>query len=420
MCRIAMISMHTCPLATLGGKETGGMNVYVRELSRELGRQGKQVDVFTRAQDPTIAPVRDLAPGVRVIHIAAGPVAPADKNDLVGHVDEFITGIEAFRRAEEIEYDVVHAHYWLSGLAGRQLANRWRVPLVAMFHTLGKLKNQVAKSEAERDTDGRIAIETTVMQEADQLIAATPTERAQMAWLYGAPKERVTVIPCGVDGRLFHPRDQAAAQARLDLPAGRLLLFVGRIERLKGIDTLLEAAAQLVATGGHDDLRVLIVGGDIESNRANNPELHRLQALSQELGLADRVDFLGSQSQAELPHYYAAADVTIMPSHYESFGMVALESMACGTPVIASRVGGLAALVKDGETGYLVPAESPDALADRIRTLLADEELRRRLGAQAACYAQQYRWPHIAARITTVYNTLLSHFARETCECPAM
>lgn len=419
MCRIAMLSVHTCPLATLGGKETGGMNVYVRELSRELGRQGKHIDIFTRAQDPTIAPVRNLAPNVRVIHIPTGPVAPMDKNALVEYLDEFVANVEAFRRAEEITYDLVHAHYWLSGVAGRQLADRWGVPLLAMFHTLGKLKNQVAKTAGDRDTDRRIALEGDVMQWADTIIAATPLERAQMTWLYGAPRDRITVIPCGVDGRLFYPRNQHDAHARLELPCGRLLLFVGRIERLKGIDTLLEAAAQLVAEGGHDDLRVLIVGGDIESNCADNPELRRVQVLTKTLGIQDRVDFLGSQPQAELPYYYAAADLTIMPSHYESFGMVALESMACGTPVIASRVGGLASLVRDGETGYLVPAEDPAELAARIRTLLADDALRLRLGAQAADYAHQYRWPRITAQVIDLYDTLIYHVAQRACACPA-
>ncbi len=418
MCRIAMLSVHTCPLATLGGKETGGMNVYVRELSRELGRQGKQVDIFTRAQDPTIAPVRNLAPNVRVIHVPTGPVAALDKNALVGYLDQFVANVEAFRQAEEITYQLVHAHYWLSGVAGRQLADLWGVPLVAMFHTLGKLKNQVVKAEADRDTDQRIALEGDVMQEADRLVAATPLERAQMTWLYGAPRDRITVIPCGVDGRLFYPRNQHDAHARQDLPCGRLLLFVGRIERLKGIDTLLEAAAQLVDEGGHDDLRVLIVGGDIESNRADNPELRRVQALTKTLGIQDRVDFLGSQPQAELPYFYSAADLTIMPSHYESFGMVALESMACGTPVIASRVGGLASLVRDGETGYLVPAENPTELAARIRTLLADDTLRLRLGVQAAEYAHQYRWPRIAAQVIDLYDTMIRHAQRE-CACPA-
>ena len=420
MCRIAMLSVHTCPLATLGGKETGGMNVYVRELSRELGRQGKQIDIFTRAQDPTIAPVRHLAPNVRVIHLPAGPVAPVDKNTIVDHLDEFVANLEAFRRAEEIRYDLIHAHYWLSGVAGERLAEMWGVPQVVMFHTLGELKNQVAKSPGDRDTAQRIALEGAVMRGADEIIAATPTERAQMAWLYGARKERITVIPCGVDGGLFYPRNQHEAHRRLDLPCGRLLLFVGRIERLKGVDTLLEAVAQLVAEGGQDDLQVLIVGGDIESNQAQNPELQRLQALTAELGLTARVEFLGSQSQTELPHFYAAADVTVMPSHYESFGMVALESMACGTPVIASRVGGLASLVRDGETGFLVPAESPADLADRLRTLLADDELRLRLGRQAAVYARQYRWARIADRITEVYHSLIRSVAQRECACPAM
>jgi D-inositol-3-phosphate glycosyltransferase len=357
---------------------------------------------------------------VRVIHLPAGPVAPVDKNTLVDHLDEFIANLEAFRRAEEIRYELIHAHYWLSGVAGARLAQMWGVPQVVMFHTLGELKNQVAKSNGDRDTAQRIALEGEVMHEADQIIAATPTERAQMTWLYGAPKDRITVIPCGVDGGLFYPRNQHEAHRRLDLPCGRLLLFVGRIERLKGIDTLLEAVAQLVAEGGHDDLRVLIVGGDLESNQAQNSELQRLQALTAELGLTERVEFLGSQSQTELPYFYAAADLTVMPSHYESFGMVALESMACGTPVIASRVGGLASLVRDGETGYLVPAESPADLADRIRTLLADDDLRLRLGRQAAVYARQYRWSRIAARISEVYDVLLHAEARRNSASPAM
>ena len=420
MCRIAMLSVHTCPLATLGGKETGGMNVYVRELSRALGRRGKEVDIFTRATDPATAPIRNLAPNVRVIHLPAGPVAPVDKYALGSHLDEFVANLEAFRRAEGREYDLVHAHYWLSGAAGVQLARLWNVPLEAMFHTLGELKNQVAKTPADRDGEERIRIEREVMRAADQIIAATPTERAQMSWLYGAPRDRITVIPCGVDDRLFHPHDRHEAQRRLHLPDGRLLLFVGRIERLKGIDTLLEATARLVAAGAHDDLQVLIVGGDLESNRSHNPELRRLHALTRGLGLQDRVRFVGSQSQAELPYYYSAAEALIMPSHYESFGMAALEAMACGTPVIASRVGGLATLVRDGETGFLVPAEEPRELAARVATLLDDGALRDRLGRQAAAYAHQFRWERIADRISAVYHQQIRAVANRDCACPAM
>ncbi|HEX6608275.1 MAG TPA: glycosyltransferase [Chloroflexia bacterium] len=411
-----MLSVHTCPLATLGGKETGGMNVYVRELARELGRRGKQVDIFTRAVDPHIAPVRQLGPNARVIHIPAGPVAPYDKNAIYCHLPEFVQRVEAFRVQEGIQYDLVHAHYWLSGVAGHDLATRWGVPMIQMFHTLGHMKNEVAKHERDREVGLRIAMETRLVAQADRIVSPTSTERAQLAWYYGADPERVTVIPCGVDTRLFRPRDQHAARQRLNLPGGRLLLFVGRIERLKGIDTLLEAASLLAARPGYDDLRVLIVGGDLESN-GDNPELRRVQRLAEELCINDRVDFLGSQPQTELPHFYAAADLTIMPSHYESFGMVALESMACGTPVVASRVGGLARLVKDGETGILVPEEEPTALAMQIHATLQHDCEREAMGAQAAAYARDFAWGRIADRICDLYDEQIHSHANRECPC---
>jgi D-inositol-3-phosphate glycosyltransferase len=416
MCRIAMLSVHTCPLATLGGKETGGMNVYVRELTRELGRRGKQVDVFTRAVDPTIAPVRHMGPNARVIHVPAGPVAPYDKNGIYRHLDEFVAGVEAFRREEGIHYDLVHAHYWLSGVAGETLARRWGVPFAQMFHTLGQMKNEVAKAPRDREVALRIEEETRLVDLADRIIAPTSTERAQLAWYYGADPEKISVIPCGVDTRLFRPRDQAAARQRLSLPEGRLLLFVGRIERLKGIDTLLEATSLLLARAGYEDLRVLIVGGDLEST-ADNPEQQRVRQLARDLGVAGRVDFLGAQSQAELAYFYAAADLTIMPSHYESFGMVALESMACGTPVVASRVGGLALLVKDGETGILVPEEAPATLAMQTHAILQDDAERRAMGARAAAYAKDFAWGRIADRIVDLYDDLIHDAGRHGCPC---
>jgi D-inositol-3-phosphate glycosyltransferase len=416
MCRIAMLSVHTCPLATLGGKETGGMNVYVRELTRELGRRGKQVDVFTRAVDSTIAPVRHMGPNARVIHVPAGPVGPYDKNGIYRHLDEFVAGVEAFRREEGIHYDLVHAHYWLSGVAGETLARRWGVPLAQMFHTLGQMKNEVAKAPRDREVALRIEEETRLVDVADRIIAPTSTERAQLAWYYGADPEKISVIPCGVDTRLFRPRDQAAARQRLSLPEGRLLLFVGRIERLKGIDTLLEATSLLLARPGYEDLRVLIVGGDLEST-ADNPEQQRVRQLACDLGVAGRVDFLGAQSQAELAYFYAAADLTIMPSHYESFGMVALESMACGTPVVASRVGGLALLVKDGETGILVPEEAPTTLAMQTHAILQDDAERRAMGGRAAAYAKDFAWGRIADRIVDLYDDLIHDAGRHGCPC---
>ncbi len=416
MCRIAMLSVHTCPLATLGGKETGGMNVYVRELSRELGRRGKKVDVFTRSIDPSIAPVRELGPNARVIHLPAGPVGPYDKNKIYDHLPEFVAGVEAFRRAEGLHYDLVHGHYWLSGLAGHPLAQQWDVPLVQMFHTLGHMKNEVAKTAGDREVGLRIEKETELVRLADRIVSPTATERTQLAWYYGADPAHISVIPCGVDTRLFRPRDQHEARQRLGLPCGRLLLFVGRIERLKGIDTLLEAAALLLARPGYADLRVLIVGGDLESN-GDNPELLRVQALAADLGIRDHVDFLGSQPQTELPYFYSAADLTIMPSHYESFGMVALESMACGTPVVASRVGGLARLVRDGETGILVPEEAPTALAMQTHAILSDDMERGAMARRAAEYADEYAWGRIADRVIKLYDREMGRVAERECPC---
>ena len=409
MSRIAIISMHTCPLACpegmLGGRETGGLNVYVRELSRELARRGMSVDVFTRFQDTDTPQVEALGYGARVIHLPAGPLAPYNKNKLVNHVGQFVEGIEEFARREGIRYDLVHGHYWVSGLVAHRLQEVWGVPMVQMFHTLGQLKNSVAKSAADKEVDARIEIESKVIAWADRVIAATPLERSQMVWCYGAELDKVTVIPAGVDTSLFYPRDRAQVRAQLGLPDldTPILLFVGRIERLKGIDTLLESVAVVSRTCSGRNLKVLIVGGGGQTE-AENAELRRVVQLHRDLNLEEQVEFVGSKPQEMLPLYYAAADITVMPSHYESFGLVAVEAMASGTPVIASNVGGLSFTVKDGETGYLVPEENHFALAEQVHTLLKNPELRLRMGEEAAIHAQQYSWSNIADQIIAVYN----------------
>jgi len=407
-----MLSFHTCPLATLGGKDTGGMNVYVRDLSRELGRRGVQLDVFTRSQDEHQPHVKeDLGFGNRVIHVPAGPEVPLPKEILYEHVPEFVGGIREFTRANNLHYDLVHAHYWLSGVAARSLRQAWGAPFVQMFHTLGHMKNRIAQSADERESELRVRVETELMAQADQLIAATPAETAQMQWLYGADASRVVVIPPGVDTQLFHPSSMPGAKAHLGLDVDRiLLLFVGRIEPLKGLETLLRALALLKQRGvcQCEQLALSIIGGEPEDAVTQNAELERIKALRQELGLNGMVTFLGKQSQDDLPDYYAAADVVIMPSHYESFGMVALEAMACGTPVIASEVGGLAFLVRDGETGYTVPDRDPELLADRICRLITDPLLRARMSERAAEYARNYSWHIIAEKILTLYGGLLA------------
>ncbi|HET9495072.1 MAG TPA: glycosyltransferase [Chloroflexia bacterium] len=414
--------MHTCPLACpealLGGRETGGMNVYVRELSRELARRGKSVDVFTRFQDAATDQIEQIDADARVIHLPAGPLAPYDKNKLVNHVDEFACAIEAFAAKERIRYDLVHSHYWVSGLVGRQLQQTWDVPMVHMFHTLGEMKNRVAKSEGEREVSARIAGERQVMEWSDKLVAATPLDKAQMVWYYGADPSKISVIPAGVDTELFHPRDRARVRRQLGLPDldTPILLFVGRIERLKGIDTLLESVAVVSRFCAGRNLKVLIVGGG-DQTEDENAELRRVVQLHRDLNLEEQVEFVGSKPQEMLPLYYSAADITIMPSHYESFGLVAVESMASGTPVIASNVGGLSYTVKNGETGFLVPEENHFALAEQVHTLLKNPDLRESMGEAAARHAQQYAWSNIAAQMADLYDEEIAARSGAACRC---
>lgn len=407
--RIAMLSIHTCPLATLGGKETGGMNVYVRDLSRELVRRGIAVDVFTRSQNPQVAKVSHrLGPLGRVVHLVAGPEAPYDKYRLFDHLPAFVEGVIAFAEAERVRYDLLHSHYWLSGWVARALRERWGIPIVQMFHTLGHLKNRIARRPEEREPPLRIAVETEIVQFADRLVAATPVEKDQLIEFYGADPDRIAVIPPGVDLNRFHPIEPTLAKQTIGIPVEhRMVLFVGRIEPLKGIDTLMRAMALLVRR--HPDwLRdtcVSIIGGDPSpEGQRENAEMARLQRLREELGIGDLVTFLGAKDQDTLQYYYSAAEVVVVPSHYESFGMVALEAMACGTPVIASDVGGLAYLVRDGATGFRVPDRDPEALAAAILRLMEDPLLRQRMGYRAQCWAEGYAWPIIADQLLALFE----------------
>ncbi len=408
-----MISTHTCPLATLGGKETGGMNVYVRDLSRELGRRGVIVDVFTRQQNPDLPQIsRRLGDNCRVVHLPAGPLKPYDKHRVFQHLPQFTAEIRAFVEKEALTYHLLHGHYWLSGRTALDLREQWGTPVIQMFHTLGHMKNSVAQREADRETDLRIQIETEIMAQADRLVAATPLERAQMAWLYGADPARIRVVPAGVDLDLFRPMPVAESRTRLGLPQEhQMVLFVGRIEPLKGIDTLLRAMALLVRDFPEmqKQLCVAVIGGNpADHSIVVNKEMERLKQLRTDLGIGDLVLFLGAQDQDTLNIYYSAAEVVVMPSHYESFGMVALEAMACGTPVIASKVGGLTFTVQNGVTGFHVPERDPQALAAKISLILRHAALRERLGRQAERWAQRYSWSAVADQIMNLYGEVLS------------
>lgn len=389
--RIAMLSVHGRPLGRPGTRETGGMQMYVRALSRELGRRGLAVDVFTRRTDPSLPEIVPFGPHARVIHLDAGEPASLDKNLVVEALPELVCNLQRFRRAAGVEYDVVHSHYWLSGWVGNRLAPRWGVPHITMFHTLGRLKNSALADQEE--TEARIDVEEHVVAGADRIIASSEHERQALVDLYDARRQQVAVINGGVDLHLFRPRDRAEARTALGLD-GEVALFVGRMDRVKGLDILLRAVALLKH---RPRLKLVVAGGS-----GPEAEYRRCTALAKALGLD--VLFRGAVPQEELPLYYNAADVLVVPSHYESFGLVAVEALACGTPVIGSKVGGLPTVIRDGENGMLVESRQPEAFAERIERMLDDRALCATLAANARRSVFQYSWEAVADRVATLYH----------------
>jgi D-inositol-3-phosphate glycosyltransferase len=398
--RIAVLTMHTSPLDRPGGTKAGGLNVYVMELSRELAASGCEVDIYSRLTSEGTPTITEIEPGLRAVHLPAGPLAPLPPGDLEAYVEEFAAAVAGFAAREGLSYDVMHSHYWLAGLAGNALKRAWHVPHVTMFHTLGEVKNRASLSESE--SPERIEAETAVVEQADRVIVATEHEKSSLVHLYGADPEKISVIPLGVDIDRFRPLDKEEARRQLGFEDARIVLFVGRLEPLKGVDILLNAAAMLESDV---ECSVLIVGGD-ESSLS---QLAELQGLASDLGIGHRVAFVGAVDHDKLPLFYNAADVCVVPSHYESFGLVAVEAMACGVPVVASRVGGLTGTVKDGETGYLVPWLCPEPFAERIEMLLENEPLRRNLGEAAREAVSRYRWDNVASRLLDVYEALIEN-----------
>lgn len=394
------------------------MNVYVRDLTKALGRRGVGVDVFTRSQNEHIPHVlHDLGYGNRVVHIPSGPEYPIPKPQLTDTIPEFIERVREFAGSKKINYDLIHSHYWLSGLAALELRREWDIPIIHMFHTLAEMKNRVARFPEETASDLRLEAERRLLDEADRVIAPTQAELAQLQWLYRADANRIVVVPPGVDTARFYPisKDEAIEFIGSDDKSCRLL-YVGRIEPLKGIDTLLEAMAIMKGEGflAKHPLCLAVIGGDPgASEEEMTREMERLKQLRSTLGIGDMTMFLGKQDQDTLQYYYSAADVVVVPSHYESFGMVALEAMASGTPVVASETGGLAYLVKDGETGYHVPAGNPQALAQRLVQILENDDLRAQLGVQAAEYAKEFSWTIIVDQILEMYAGVLAENQKE-------
>ncbi len=403
--RVAMLSVHTSPLAQPGAGDGGGMNVYVRSLASNLARAGVPCDVLTRAEHAEQPPVVEVEPGFRVVHLAAGAVAPVPKGELPELVEPFVDAALAFFASEGEPYDVLHANYWISGAVGHRLKHDLDLPLVATFHTLDRVKAEAGVGD---DPETRARVEGEIVNCADLMVAATDEERDQLVTLYGAEPDRVEVVPPGVDHHVFAPGDRAEARRALRLdPGARVLLYVGRIQPLKGADLAVRCLAEL-----DPDVTLLVVGGP--SGTEGEAEVLGLRRLVSDLGLESRVRFVPPQTHERLAVYYQAADVCLVPSRTESFGLVALEAAACGTPVVAADVGGLGSVVADGDTGFLVDGRAALDYAVPVDMLLSDDELAREMSAAALARSSRYMWSIAAARLRRLYGDLA---ARAPLQC---
>ena len=397
--RIAVISMHTSPTASLGQNGNGGLNVYVREVCTAFSDRGIATDIFTRKQSPDDPMVESLAPLSRVIYLPAG--RDLDKYALYNEVPAFAAAVNAHAISEQLQYDLLYSHYWLSGevacLLRPQLATGW----AHIAHTLGLVKNRTLANGARPEPGLRIRVEGEIAQQADLLIASTADEGDDLINAYHADPERVFVVPPGVDLATFQPIDRSEARRKIGYEGGRLLLFVGRLERLKGVEIAIRALA-LLRDRDHDDLRLIVLGEDVRDG--DESEKERLKAVASTVGVRDRVDFLGSVAHHELPYFYAAADVCVMPSYSESFGLVALEAQACGCPVVASGVSGLRSVVRDEVSGYLIDGHEPAVYAERIGRLLASTELAQQMGRRGRLLAQRFSWTRTADRLQGLFE----------------
>jgi D-inositol-3-phosphate glycosyltransferase len=405
--RVALISVHTCPLDQPGTGDSGGMNVYIRQAARRLAEMGVEVDIFSRWAGASKR-VRSMYPGVRVIHLEAGPRHPIPKEALPDHLCEFVSALVRFDAGEAERlgvdtpiYDAVHSHYWLSGSIGRHVAERWQVPLIHSFHTLGRVKNLTLADGDRPEPTSRIAAEERVVATADRILAPTQQEAAELVSLYHADPARVRVVAPGVDTDVFKPGDRLAAKQALGLQGRTVVLFVGRLQPLKAPDTAVRAVARLAEIHPELDPVLVVLGGP--SGRSG-VEPARLEKLAANLGAGDRLVMHEPVPHGSLPRYYRAADAVLITSRTESFGLVALEAAACGTPVVATDVGGLRTTVRDGVSGVLVPSTDPDAYANALSSILLEPDRARALGDGAAHFAKRYDWRVAAAGLLAVYE----------------
>jgi D-inositol-3-phosphate glycosyltransferase len=383
------------------------MNVYIRAVAERLADHDIEVDVFTRCRGQNPPETIEIASGVRVVSVKAGPCAPVPKAVLPRYLPEFLGGVLRRAREDGRGYDIFHSHYWLSGWVGSSAKEFLDVPLVASFHTLGKVKNYSLARGERPEPSARLLGEERVIADADRILAPTPAEAAQLVGLYRADPEHIRIVPPGVDHTIFFPRSRDVARERLHLSGLRLALYVGRLQAHKGPDVAVRTLAEAVARDPETarDLMLAIVGGP--SGTGQGADVTRLMELAGALGVSDRVMLYPPLPQARLADVYAAADVVLVPSRSESFGLVALEAQACGTPVVAAAVGGLRFVVADGRTGFLVEGHDPADHADRLLQILRDPRLAEDLGERAAREALRFTWDATAAELASIYRELV-------------
>jgi D-inositol-3-phosphate glycosyltransferase len=415
--RIALISEHASPLGVLGGVDSGGQNVYVGQLARNLAAIGYDVDVFTRRDSDLLPEIAEWVNGVRIVHLTAGPAAFVRKEDLLPHMEPFTAALLRFCKRQRIAYDLVHANFWMSGLVAADVKRVTGTPFVITFHALGRVRRQFQR-EADGFPDERFAVEDRIIAEADHIIAECPQDEEDLIQLYNADPAKVTIIPCGFDQSEFWPMSKPLARAALGFdPEERIVLQLGRIVPRKGIDTTIRGFARLL--NRHQiTARLVIVGGESdEPDPAITPEIGRLQEIARAEGVADRVTFTGRKGREALKYYYSAADIFVTTPWYEPFGITPLEAMACGTPVVGANVGGIKFTVRDGETGYLVPPNDPDALAERIAHLYRHPKLMSVYRRQAIRRANDlFTWQKVANAMAALYEDVLAASQPERCD----
>ena len=398
--KIAMLSVHSCPVGELGTKDTGGMSVYIRELAQELGNLGHRVDIYTRHNHKNPATILRLHDHVRLIHLNIGENGQLSKHTLYPVLEDFFKALEAFRNEDDCQYDLIHSHYWLSGRLGHWAQDLWNRPHVVMFHTLGAIKNLTGVGVPESEL--RINNEKELVRFCHRILVATEREKDLLIEHYDAFPDRIGVVPCGVNLDLFQPVGRLAARRQLGFEQNEsMILYVGRFDPVKGLDRLLEAITHL----RDYRIRLVIIGGD----GTETEETQSLIQLSQRWGVQDTVTFEGRIAQENLPPYYSAADVLVVPSHYESFGLVGLESLACGTPVVSTRVGVLDRLLRDGMNGSIVSNGCPQALAKCIETFINGTSLKDSTIEAIRTTVEDYSWSNVATTIIDEYKAVCNH-----------